>query len=256
MLNMYIEDYMMENDMDHVIVITQYKCGHELKYCATYDDNILLETLDKYEKYETIEDYQITKKMIADKALILYVTSESKCVGCWNVSFITKIYCSECEHPTGFETINKYHGIAAFTGYTNMAHAINNLLNLYKHPEYEICCSSNKLNGQIGVEVDGDVIVASNMDLWTYIDPNNNKRYYEYDPFEKNPLAKTRRADYIITDASQLDSTIWDHNELVTTNIKIKNIWLKSNNDFTNEDIELLINTAKELNIEIVIIEA
>lgn len=249
-INTTIEDMMMNNEIDDVILVTLYKCGHESKYYATYDDNVLESSLTKYIKYEIVEDYQIAKKMISDKALIVYEAVESKCSECWLIKDIQKIYCDEQVRPTGFENITKYHGLAAFTGEYTMESAINNLRNLIAHPEYQICCSTSKC-GNIGVIVEADVLVASNADLWTYIEPETNRRYYEYDPFA-GPYERTGRAKWIINSADELDSSVWEHDEIVTTNNKIKAIWLKDSHSFTNDELALLVEVSKELNIEII----
>ena len=246
--NTMIEDYMMDNDLDHVVVVTMHKCGHESLYCGTYDDGILESTLDKYVKYEIAKDYQITKKIKSD-TLLVYEAVESKCSSCWLITDIQRIYCDECERPTGFDNITLYHGLAAFTGEYTMSHALENLKTIIEHPEYQICCST-KTNGNIGIITKGEVLVASNMDLWTYIDPDTCRRYYEYDPCA-HVHSKYRRADYIISDASQLDSTVWEHDEMVTANNKITAIWIKQG-AFTNDDLKQLIDIAKEYNIEII----
>jgi hypothetical protein len=199
--------------------------------------------------------------MIANKAILVHEFVESKCTECWTESTntITKVYCDECEKPTGFNNIPKYHGLAAFTGKYSMKHVLNNLTNIIEHPEYQICCSTNKINGSIAIEIiECDVLLASNMDLCTYIDPENNRRYYEYDnEYDPDPtlISMNNRHNYIISDISELDSSIWNHNELVTTNNKIKRIILKTDNNFTNEELSLLEQTANELNLEISIID-
>ena len=244
-MNTMIEDLLLDEYVNDVILVTVYKCGHESKYYATYDDSILEKHLGEFVKYEIVEDYKITKKMISDKAILVYQEVEYRCASCWSWEEI-RMYCDELPKPIGFDKVTKYHGLAAFSGADTMLLVLNNLKTINEHPEYQICCSTKAL-GDIGVVIEGDTLVASNVDLWTYIDPEkDNRRYFLY----KDGL-KNQRANGIIYNASELDDTLWDHSEIVTENNKIAYILLKETHKYDNKELELLKDTANKLNIEI-----
>jgi hypothetical protein len=129
-----------------------------------------------------------------------------------------RVYCDTCATPQGFESVTKYHGIAAYNrvGMDSVGDYLVRFQSINANPEWQICCSSRPI-GEIGAVIDGDVLCASNMDLYTEIDPDNGRRYFDGSRY---------RATHLVDNASELDPTVWSHDEIVTHNNYIRYIWV------------------------------
>lgn len=195
---------------------------------ASFDDYIL----DFYNKIS--KDFY-TKIHVCGNILVLVKVSDNKCPNCRN----DKKYCDEQIRPTGFESVDLYHGINAYFCSGETRDIISNFNGVYNHPEWQICCSTSTV-GDIGVMIEGTVLMASRLDLNTQ-KTKDGRRY-----FEKRPFSTREPEDYIVRDAEE----IWEGNELhlndevVTTNNKITGLWIADN--ASDEALEALKIILKE----------
>ena len=153
---------------------------------------------------------------------------------------MSKIYCDEIKREVkGFENVTLYHGFNAFFKSRPIIECFKDIL---AHPEYEICTSTKWL-GLIGITVVGDILVASNYDLLSGIDrENNNRRYFE-----------ERQISYLVYDYADLELHEDDdeeNNEIVLTNTKITGIWVTS--DASNKHKEFAKKVAEKYNLPLI----
>ena len=151
-----------------------------------------------------------------------------------------RIYCDEIKREVkGFENVVLYHGFNAFFKSRPIIECFKDIL---AHPEYEICTSTKWL-GLIGITVVGDILVASNYDLLSGIDrENNNRRYFE-----------EKQMKYLVYDYADLELHEDDdeeNNEVVITNTKITGIWVTS--DASNKHKEFAKKVAEKYNLPLI----
>ena len=153
---------------------------------------------------------------------------------------MSKIYCDEIKREVkGFENVTLYHGFNAFFKSRPIIECFKDIL---AHPEYEICTSTKWL-GLIGITVVGDILVASNYDLLSGIDrENNNRRYFE-----------EKQMKYLVYDYADLELHEDDdeeNNEIVLTNTKITGIWVTC--DASNKHKEFAKKVAEKYNLPLI----
>ena len=153
---------------------------------------------------------------------------------------MSKIYCDEIKREVkGFENVTLYHGFNAFFKSRPIIECFKDIL---AHPEYEICTSTKWL-GLIGITVVGDILVASNYDLLSSIDrENNNRRYFE-----------EKQISYLVYDYADLELHEDDdeeNNEIVLTNTKITGIWVTC--DASNKHKEFAKKVAEKYNLPLI----
>ena len=153
---------------------------------------------------------------------------------------MSRIYCDEIKREVkGFENVVLYHGFNAFFKSRPIIECFKDIL---AHPEYEICTSTKWL-GLIGITVVGDILVASNYDLLSGIDrENNNRRYFE-----------EKQMKYLVYDYADLELHEDDdeeNNEVVITNTKITGIWVTS--DASNKHKEFAKKVAEKYNLPLI----
>lgn len=204
-----------------VYVHCTYMCGHE----DLFDDCVPLSWAaeiyhDKICDCEIIEDPDPVddplEALLGDNRICrITVIKGNMCPNCQREGIRT--YCDQGPKPVGFENITLYHGIAAFNVASTMSVGdyMSRITDIIRHPEWQICCSTKPL-GLIGISVKGDVLCASNADLYTEIGVNG-RRYYD---------ARRYRATHLIYDAKDLDDSVWSHNEIVTRNNEIRWVWV------------------------------
>ena len=238
-----IKDFAMEMN----ITITEeyrYTCGHH-EYEQLDMDEAHIYTIDEFDSFYIDEE---------SNELIVVRNIDKECDLCElmemehsnkSSKYTEKIYCSDMPSPVGFESVTKYHGVAAYSGAYCSYEAKENAIDVFNNPEWEICCATRAI-GPVGLVVDGDVLVASNVDLCTTIDDNNGKRY-----FIVSDDKRSRACRGIINYAYQIEKK-WDHDEIVTTNNKVARVWIK---DWAKEQFEDLANELCEMfNVELEII--
>jgi hypothetical protein len=199
-----------------------YECGHE----DLFDDCVPLSWAleiyhDKICDCEIIEDPDPVDdpldSLLGDNRICkITVIKGSLCPKCFREGI--RRYCDEGPRPVGFDTVTLYHGVAAYNvdSYMTMDTYSTRILDIVAHPEWQICCSTKPL-GFIGIAVKGEVLCASNADLYTSIG-DNGRRYYD---------ARRYRATHLIYDAKDLDDSVWSHNEIVTRNNVIRWVWIQ-----------------------------
>lgn len=196
-------------------VYNQYTCG-----CTSFIGYYTLEEFkDDYGMTNVSFSYYLdpwaNNPDIAAEAEV-YISCDDTCPEC--ISLANRVYCDTCVAPQGFESVTKYHGIAAFNSYgmDSIGDYLVRFQSINANPEWQICCSSRPI-GPIGAVIDADVLCASNMDLCTDIDPDNGRRYFDGSRY---------RATHLVSHANELDSTVWSHDEIVTHNNSIRYIWV------------------------------
>lgn len=181
--------------------------------------------------------------------LVLVEYAYDECFECEESQYDTpKIYCSDMPKPVGFENVVKYHGIVALSR-QNLEAGIKHLRKVVTTPSYETCCATAPI-GAIGAILNGDVITASNKDLYSQVDYSKGKRYFE--------LEEEGDAYYgIVHYADQLRPADTDGamycNELVTINNSVECIWVKI--WATEEEKRAAIELSEFYEVELMIID-
>ena len=129
-----------------------------------------------------------------------------------------KVYCDTITglNKESFKGVTLYHGFNAFHTFKPWDYKFNTLKN---NPQRQICTSTKYL-GYMGVIVDGDILMASSYDLLSSVEKGTNRRYFD----DKN-------MDSIVYDYNDLElheDDIYENNEIIVTNVKIKAIWVTS----------------------------
>ena len=159
-----------------------------------------------------------------------------------------KIYCMDMPRPVGFDSVIKYHGIVALSR-SNLNKGIDHLHKVVNTPLYETCCASAPI-GALGAILDGEVVTASNEDLYSHVDRSNGQRYFELEEFGD-------AYEGIIHYADQLRPADTDGahpcNELVTINNSVNSIWVKI--WATAEEKKAAVELAEYYNVELIIID-
>lgn len=198
----------------YIEVYSQFNCGCTsfITYCT------LQEFKDKYAETNISFTYDLGLGFDPDMdaEAEVYISLDYICPEC--MSKASRVYCDTCVAPQGFESVTKYHGIAAYNkaGMDSVGDYLVRFQSINANPEWQICCSSRPI-GEIGAVIDADVLCASNMDLYTEIDSDNGRRYFDGSRY---------RATHLVSHANELDSTVWSHDEIVTHNNSIRYIWV------------------------------
>ena len=205
-----------EYEVTHIYKSTKYSCGHisikdELSLC-------ILEYVDCYRSFE-FEIYKVEhphKTMIC--LAVVYHSEDCLCAKCERE--VNRVYCDSLPKPVGFDSLTIYHGIAAYNDddLDTVGDYFCRVSSILRNPHWQICCSTTPI-GYIGIVVKGDILCASNADLFTEIDGDTGRRY-----FDKNRW----RSSHIIYDSKDLNDFIWSHNEIVTNNSKATAVWVYS----------------------------
>jgi hypothetical protein len=235
---------------------TEYSCGHRSS-AGVIDEDF------EVEDYNGYYVHTLGKK----ECLIFLEPVDRLCFDCEDErkELENRVYIDELEQPVGFDKVTLYHGLYAFETDINCdfdpedcwfldpdmeieepdhtKQITSNFNTIKEHPEYQICTSTSAI-GEIGLILKGDVLVASNIDLYSQIDfKRDNRRYITKDTF---------RAEGIIYDAKDLEKK-WDHDEIIVQNTIIDSIWVKDDTD--NKYKELAIKLAKENDLKLIIIK-
>lgn len=236
MCRITVADKLRKGGYDDLVEMTIYSCNHrKIETPLAYFDPTIDGTLDEYCQdwliHEYIDEYDQIQE-INNKLVVIHEPDE-KCEGCAK----GKVYCMDTKRPTGFESVVKNHGILAYQrDETDYSGAINHLEKVLTVKNYETCCSTMCL-GPIGVVLDGEVVTASNEDLYSQVDSRG--RYYY-----------ATEADEIIYNANELRYDTELNDEIVVINPTIRYIWIKE--DASNEVRSLAIFLSQKYNVKIV----
>ena len=142
------------------------------------------------------------------------------------------------------------HGLATgFSGRLTSEEIKKRAIEVAQNPEWQICCSDKSQRiGGIGLYVQGHVLYASNVDLWSSVDYKGHRTFNMSD----------WRADGLITSLDEYSLKEWDHNEVILTNYKIVGIWIKDwffNQEGIKDLWEEIKKTAKENNLAIHVVK-
>ncbi len=152
---------------------------------------------------------------------------------------MSRIYCDEISKEVkGFDRVTLYHGINTFFVSRPYQTCFNKIL---KDKKIQLCTSTKNL-GLIGVTVKGDILIASNVDLFSGIDDDGYRRYFD----EKN--MKNLVYDYADLELHEDDEE--ENNEIVITNQEITGVWITS--DAPAKLRELAEKWAKEHNLPLI----
>jgi len=153
---------------------------------------------------------------------------------------MSRIYCDTItKEVKGFDRVTLYHGFNAFFVSRPYRTCFNTLM---RHPEYQIC-TSTKYIGMMGVCIKGDILIASNLDLFSGIDTDDNNRRY----FDEKQL-KDLVYDYADLELHEDDPE--ENNEIVIHNTTITGIWITS--DAPEKLRQLATDIAKEHNLPLI----
>ncbi len=156
---------------------------------------------------------------------------------------MSRIYCDEINKEVkGFDRVTLYHGINTFFVSRPYQTCFNKIL---KDKKIQLCTSTKHL-GFIGVTVKGDILIASSYDLFSGIDNDGYRRYFD----EKQ--LKDLVYDYADLELHEDDEE--ENNEIVVTNQEITGIWITS--DAPAKLRELAEKWAKEYNLPLIEKEA
>ena len=111
------------------------------------------------------------------------------------------------------------HGLATGFGVEVSAEVAEDNLKkfLCLSEDKEICCSwKNQQIGGFGLFIKGEVTIASNRDLWSYVG-RSGQREFNSDEYE----------DYIISRRDEVDFSVWDHTEFFVKPKELIAFWAK-----------------------------
>lgn len=244
--NLYLE-LKETKEMVNIHSIRKFECG-----CIDTADEYLRYINDWQDEYISFDDYILdfyhnipqsfyTRVHVYGNILVLVRECDGKCPYCRD----DKKYCDEQIRPTGFESVDLYHGINAYYCSGETEEIISNFNGIYNHPEWQICCSTSTV-GDIGLIIEGTVLMASRLDLNTEIS-RDGRRY-----FEERPYRSYKLEDYIVRDAEEL----WESNEfnmndeIITTNNKITGLWITDNaSDEALEALKIILKEHPEYSV-------
>ena len=150
---------------------------------------------------------------------------------------MSRVYCDEiAKKVKGFDKVTLYHGINTFFVSKPYQTCFNTIL---KNKNIQLCTSTKHL-GFIGVTVKGDILIASNIDLFSGLD--GYRRYFD-----------EKQLKHLVYDYSELEHHLDDeeeNNEIVITNQEITGIWIT--NDAPAKLRELAEKWAKEHNLPLI----
>ena len=124
------------------------------------------------------------------------------------------VYVRDMETNHNFDGFRWCHGLDA---YSFGQGPIESALGIQHNPQWEICCSrEDEPIGPIGLYIEGDCKVYSNVDLYSEFDDTG--RYFNID---------SGRARGIVDHPDDIDAEAWDHSEAIVCNTKITGLWVK-----------------------------
>lgn len=256
---------------EELVMRKQYTCGCYEDYSfisrawEIYEEKLAIAEAEDYtENIMTWEEYReyFLFNMLGDSSvdeygyffiderhdrLVLVEYANDECFECEESQYETpKIYCSDMPKPEGFESVVKYHGIVALSR-QDLDAGIKHLRKVVTTPSYETCCATAPI-GALGAILNGDVITASNKDL--YSQAGSKGRFFE--------LEEEGDAYYgIIHYADQLKPADTDGamycNELVTINNSVDCIWVKI--WATEEEKRAAIELSEFYEVELMVID-
>lgn len=231
-------DFILKENRDTVMEVvsfeTRYNCGCELDDRWWFEEN--LDLSEKDIKKRVLTDFknlskkeeilEITLNVIHDERaprldmVNIKVTVNEICQNC--IENVDKVaHLKQTMRPDSLLQQAIYsHGLATGFGMNEVTaeKAEENLVKFLRLSEdKEICCSwKNQQIGGFGMFVRGEVTIASNRDLWSYVGRSGER---EFDVSEME--------GYIIDKKSDLDFEVWDHMEFFVKTKEFMGFWAK-----------------------------
>lgn len=205
-----------EYGVTHTFKCVKYSCGCIEEKDLT--DVVFIAYMDSCDEFDyMINEVQhgLTTMICLD---VVYEIVDTFCPKCNQK--LNRVFCDSLPKPVGFDSVVIYHGIAAFN--TDFLDTVSDyysrITDILRNQDWEICCSTKPI-GDIGIVVKGDVICASNADLFTEIDLASGRRYFDKSRY---------RASHLIFNAKDLDNSIWSHDEIVSRKNSATAVWVYS----------------------------
>lgn len=187
-----------------------------------------------YDMFE--EEIEVEDMMNEEVEIVKIVCNNDMSMDIYVKTRFTK-YAHEYKPSESFNSITWSHGLS---GKNKPAHEA--IVSLIDNPELERCCSSiNKKVGHVGVYVQGNVLLASNVDL---------KSMPTIDGHRGIDLLMTgKKAKEIIYDPKDIDNNKYQiNNEIILKDMIITGIWAEEK--YVTDELIALSNQLN-LNIEI-----
>ena len=182
------------------------------------------------------EEIEIEDMMNEEVEIVKIICNNNMSMDIYVKTRFTK-YAHEYKPSESFNNITWSHGLS---GKNKPAHiAINSLLN---NPELERCCSSiSKKVGHVGVYVQGNVLLASNVDLMSMPTIDGHRGI--------DLLMSGKKAKEIIYDTKDIDNSKYQINdEIILKDMVITGIWAEEK--YVTDELIALSNQLN-LNIDI-----
>lgn len=187
-----------------------------------------------YDMFE--EEIEVEDMMNEEVEIVKIICNNDMSMDIYVKTRFTK-YAHEYKPSESFNNMTWSHGLS---GKNKPAHeAINSLLN---SPELERCCSSiSKKVGHVGVYVQGNVLLASNVDLMSMPTIDGHRGI--------DLLMTGKKAKEIIYDPKDIDDNKYQiNNEIILKDMIITGIWAEEK--YVTDELIALSNQLN-LNIEI-----
>lgn len=113
-----------------------------------------------------------------------------------------------------------HHGVVAYSMEESVGSYFQRIRDLHTCKTMQICTSTRRI-GCLGVSVKGEVLLATDDDMWSRIDPDTGKRYIEYDQNQGSIVFNT----FDLWERGREN----DHTEVIMTNYQITAIWYTPN---------------------------
>ena len=175
------------------------------------------------------------KEAIEKVEFTIYYDDELDSIGAPTIEIFRKEACEEClETPRRVAELKQTmrpdtllqgsiysHGLATGFGVNEVSAGMADMN--YKYfsaligSGKEVCCSwKSQQIGGFGVFVRGEVTIASNRDLWSYVGINDTRDFSVDEMYE-----------YLIDRKEDLDLTVWDHTEFFVKPKEVIAFWAK-----------------------------
>lgn len=145
-----------------------------------------------------------------DNGSLILEETVSMCKKCTSSS----AYAYNLTPPTGFDGVVLHHGLSAFGKDLDVNRLFNRVDRLMNESNIDICCCTEAHIGPFGISLEGDVLAASNSDLFSYRHGDRIKIENKY-------------ADRLVSSKSELMQLGAGYDEIIASNIKIKSFWIK-----------------------------
>lgn len=218
------QDVWTLDNSEEVTLITHCQCGSCSVEARVDSMEFMLHT-------NALKEYQYK---YVDGTLVLEETVEM-CKKCTNNS----VYAYQLTSPTGFNNVTLYHGLSAFCKDLDIERLNKRVERLSTETGIDVCCCTDAFIGPFGISLVGNVLAASNSDIFSYRDGDRIK-------------IETKYADRLVRDIKQLVKLDAGYDEIIATDIQIKGFWIKK--ESMKHYYELVKRLAHKYNVEIKIV--